>query len=147
MGTGRWPIELVEESEFLPVMWEEQPSFSQDKSLPSPERLAIGSLLLAFELLSRRGPEPGSWVTSFRDHPIAFLLDSISDGVNLWGPGGRLVYQNPAGEHLGMGKSEESALEVFTADGYRFERRCLRIRQNSDNYVLEIIHRVIDERG
>jgi hypothetical protein len=146
MGTGRWRIELVEESDFLPVLWEEPSSPSQEKSLPSPERLAIGSLLLAFELLSRRGMGPSSWITSFRDHPIAFLLDSISDGVNLWGPNGRLIYQNPAGEHLGMRKSEERTLEVFTAGGHQFERRCLRIRQNSDDYVLEVIHRVVDER-
>lgn len=57
----------------------------------------------------------------FRDNALAFLLDSMSDAANLWGPEGELLYRNRAAEQLGIGRCDDTAVEVLTIYGRRFE--------------------------
>lgn len=104
-----------------------------------PKEIAQAALVAAFKLLACRGSEPLAWTASFRHDPIAFLLDTISDAVNLWGSHGELLYQNRAAQRLGLGRCEETAQEVLTAGGQRLERRCCRFRCGDAEYLLEII--------
>jgi len=108
---------------------------------PSRAR-ATADLLDAFQLLTRRGAGMLAWAAPFRDHPIAFLLDSMGDAANLWGAQGELLYQNRAAAALGLGRAEDSPSEDFDTEGRHFERRCLRFRADELEYVLEVIHEV-----
>ena len=69
-------------------------------------------LLRAFAMLSRRGTGLGSWAAPFRHDPIAFLLDSVSDATNLWGPAGELLYRNRAAAELDIGYPSEAPREA-----------------------------------
>ena len=108
---------------------------------PSRAR-ATADLLDAFQLLTRRGAGMLAWAAPFRDHPIAFLLDSMGDAANLWGAQGELLYQNRAAAALGLGRADDLPSEGFATDGRLFERRCLRFRADEVEYVLEVIHEV-----
>jgi hypothetical protein len=101
---------------------------------------AVSELLAAFELLTHRGSGVSPWAAPFLEHPVAFLLDTMTDAMNVWGSEGELLYQNRAAAALGLGRREAAALEVFTSRGRRFERRCLSCRLQGAEYVLEIIH-------
>lgn len=133
----QWRIELV-------PMPKRSVGLQQHQALPrSPAReQAIADLLAAFDLLARRGEGALPWAAPFRDDPIAFLLDTVSDGANVWGPGGQLLYQNRAARELGVGLSSDVPVEEFSARGRRFERRCLRCRSSRGEYVLEIIREI-----
>jgi hypothetical protein len=137
MGSQRWRIELVEESEGLPVSW--RPSGRTEKSHPAPSEIAKMAVVAAFELLTRRGTGPLAWAAFCRQDPIAFLLDTMSDAVNLRAAEGTLLYQNRAAERLGLGRSEETAQEILTNGDRQLDRRCCRFRCGNIEYVLEII--------
>lgn len=135
----RWQFRLVEDTVFLPVLWRRRERRSLTPPLPAPGERASAVLLEAFHLLARRGPGTLPWSASFRQHPIAFLLDTTGDAINLWDPAGELLYQNRAAAELGVGRCVETPLEVFSVDGRRFERRCVRCRSGSTEYVLEVV--------
>lgn len=97
-------------------------------------------LLRAFAMLSRRGTGLGSWAAPFRHDPIAFLLDSVSDATNLWGPAGELLYRNRAAAELDIGYPSEAPTGSFFAMGRRLERRTLSYRCDDRELLLEIIH-------
>jgi hypothetical protein len=101
----------------------------------------IGSaaLVAAFALLARRGMGPLAWTAFFRHDPIAFLLDTTSDAINLWRSSGELLYRNRAAERLKIGGPEESGREVWWPRGRRFERRCCRFRCGNEEYMVEVI--------
>lgn len=103
--------------------------------------ISSASLVAAFRLLARRGSGPLAWTAFFRHDPIAFLLDTASDAINLWGSNGELLYRNRAAEQLKIGRSKETAREVLWPAGRRFERRCCRFRCGNAEYVVEIIGR------
>jgi hypothetical protein len=76
--------QLVEATEILPVVWRKPRRPRTFVAMPQVR--TTDPLLAAFDLLSRRGVGPRAWATPFRDDPIAFLLDSMSDAVTLlWG--------------------------------------------------------------
>jgi len=140
MGTGRWRFELVEDVDSLPVLWRPPSRVRQERRLTAPGGHAALALFAACELLSHRGVGDQSWALSFRHDPIAFLLDALGDAVNLWGPGGELLYRNHAAERLDLGPPQASPLEIVVAGENRLERRCLRFQSDGADYVLEIIH-------
>lgn len=138
MGSGRWRIILEEEAEAgLPVPW--QPRL---QPVPPPRDpvgdsglalgVAIGRLLL-------RGPGPQAWTASYRHDPIAFLLDAVSDAVNLWSADGTLLFRNAASQRLALGRSEPCAHELLTVSGRHYERRCLRYAHAGMEYILEVL--------
>jgi hypothetical protein len=137
MGTGRWRIEIVEQTDQLPVVW--HPSVRTREVRLAPDEMAKTALVSAFQLLAKRGAGPSAWAASFHHDPVAFLLDTSSDAVNLWGSRGELLYRNRAAERLGLGRCEDKAWEVLTAGDRRLERRCCRIRYGNARYLLEII--------
>jgi hypothetical protein len=103
----------------------------------------MNELLGAARLLNRRGPGRLAWAAPFRDDPIAFLLDSMSDAMNIWAVGGELLYQNRAAAELGVAGSRNAVpFEAFSASGRHFERRSLRCRALGVDYILEIIREV-----
>ena len=107
---------------------------------------ALSQLLRAFALLNLRGTGVLAWAAPFRDNPIAFLLDSMSDALSIWSSSGELLFQNRYAARLARrhgGKvrhSREAPLERFTSRGQRFERRSLRCVGEGIEYVIEIIH-------
>jgi hypothetical protein len=107
-------------------------------SLSVNERASF-ALLRAFDLLSHRGDGTTAWAASYRHDPIAFILDAMGDAINIWDTAGELLYQNRAAAELGIGRSDETALEVFASSGRRFERRGLRCGLRAASYVLEVI--------
>lgn len=100
---------------------------------------AVSALLAAFELLSRRGSGSAAWARPFRDNALSFLLDSMSDATNLWGPGGALLYRNHASERLDIGHFDDAAIGELTFHGRRFERRSTRCMHRGEEYVIEIL--------
>src|SRR3954470_24730029 len=67
--------------------WNEQP---RD---PAP---GLFLLLSALQRLSFRAGEPGAWAAPLAEDPIAFLLDTVGEVVNVWTTAGELVYSNHA---------------------------------------------------
>lgn len=128
------------------IVWQ-----SESSRRPETEG-ALGQLLRALELLSRRGTGAQAWAAPFRDNPIAFLLDSMGDALSLWSSSGELLFRNRHAARLaerqgGMGldggkvrHSREAPLERFTWRGQRFERRSLRCAGDGIEYVIEIVH-------
>jgi hypothetical protein len=111
-----------------------------------PNDNALGQLLRAFALLNQQGIGVLAWAAPFRDNPIAFLLDSMSDALSVWSSSGELLFQNRYAAYLAErhgGKVRhrlEAPLERFTSRGQRFERRALRCTGDGLEYVIEIIH-------
>jgi signal transduction histidine kinase len=103
---------------------------------------AADRLLGAFDLLSRQGTGQNAWAAPLRHDPIAFLLDTVGDAINLWGPRGELLYRNRAARELGLGSGDETALELFSARGEIYERRCLSHRAGGTQYMVEIIREI-----
>lgn len=101
--------------------------------------VSSAALVAAFRLLARRGNGPLAWTTFFRHDPIAFLLDTTNDAINLWGSKGELLYRNRSAEQLKLGRSDETGREVLWPDGRRCERRCCRFRCGNAEYLIEII--------
>jgi hypothetical protein len=137
MGTGRWRVQFIEEPEQLPVVW--HAPMRRPESAPPPGEIAKAVLIVAFQLLAYRGTGPLAWAQFLRHDPIAFLLDTSSDSITLWGPAGEPLYRNRAAERLGLGRYEETAWEVIRAGERRLERRCCRIQHGPTRYMLEII--------
>ena len=113
MGTGRWRITLVEETEVLPVRRRH------------PAEPGIAALVAAAEHLGLRSDGPEGWEAGPGSDPIAFLLDAMADAVNVWA-GGSILYRNRAAERL------EASARPLT-------RRSLRFRNGDTEYLLEII--------
>jgi hypothetical protein len=137
MGTGRWRIQFVEETEHLPVAW--HALLRRQETRLAPGEIAKAALVAAFELLACRGSGPLAWAASLQHDPIAFLLDTSSDSITLWGSGGKILYRNRAAERLGLGRCEETAWEVLTDGDRRLERRCCALQFGNARYLLEII--------
>ena len=139
MGTARWKAKVVAEEtvERLPTPWPPH-SPNQDMRGASGE-ISSAALVAAFTLLANQGIGPLAWTAFFRHDPIAFLLDTTSDAINLWGAKGELLYRNRAADRLKMGRPEETAREVLWPGGRRVERRCCRFRCGHAVYMLEII--------
>jgi len=137
MGTGRWRVEFVEETEQLPMVW--HAPLRRQEIQQAPGEIAKAALVAAFQLLACRGTGPLAWAASLRHDPIAFLLDTSSDAITLWGTRGEVLYRNRTAERLGLGRYEETACEVLTAGDRRLERRCCGIRYGNAHYLLEII--------
>ncbi len=106
--------------------------------------LSAAALLSALEHLCCQGAGPQAWVASFQHDPIAFLLDAMSDAVNVWSAEGRLVYRNPSSTELGLGKFEDKALVVIVNSGLRYQRRCVRFQAPNAEFLLEIIRPLND---
>jgi hypothetical protein len=108
----------------------------------SPAEHRLADLLEAFELLSHRGVGVRAWAAPFRDDPLAFLLDTVSDGARIWNARGDLVYENRAAAEIGVGGSNETPVEVLVVNDRSFERRCLRCHFHDVDYILEIVREV-----
>src|SRR5215475_14454758 len=87
MGTERWRITLVEETETLPA---------RRRHFADP---GVAALVAAAEHLAMRSEGPEGWEIGPGTDPIAFLLDAVADAVNVWA-GGSLVYRNRAAARL-----------------------------------------------
>jgi hypothetical protein len=154
-------IEAVDDGELRPIVVKisdrQPPSRSEVSDMSSgfeaasracmPFSLQTASgLLTAFDLIARRGTGESSWAAPLGDDPIAFLLDSISDAANLWSADGALLCRNRASLALGpisaapsSSAEPASVVEAFSARDRRYERRSLRCRIHSGEYVLEVI--------
>ena len=119
-------------------------SLPRERPLQGLAERAAAELLEAFALLTRRGPGDGAWAAPFLHDPIAFLLDSISDAANVWGPGGELLYRNRAATELDIGYFHAAPVQQFYLSRRCFERRSMRYRSHGADYLLEIIREVKD---
>ncbi|WP_447980165.1 hypothetical protein [Candidatus Nitrospira bockiana] len=129
--------------ESLPVR-RRPPARRSQQDPPAGGEIATAALVAAFELPAYRGAGPLPWAASFRHNPIVFLLDTMTDAVNLWGSRGELLYRNRAAEQLGLGRCEETAHDVLLSSGRHLERRCCRFRCGHAEYFLEIIGEDMD---
>jgi hypothetical protein len=100
---------------------------------------SLKNVLQAFELLARRGPGGAGWAAPFREDPLAFLLDTVSDAINLYSTTGELLYQNRAAGALGLVWGEDAPQQQLQVGARLFECRCLRCGFAGSEYLLEII--------
>jgi len=107
-------------------------------SLESIDEQAAAAILGAVEHVARRSEGPEAWVASPATDPIAFLLFSISDPVNIWSRGS-IIFRNRAAEALGLARSEYASDERVEAANRIWERRCLRFQRGDTEYLLEIL--------
>jgi hypothetical protein len=115
------------------------------RSLDELAERAATEMLEASALLTRRGRGDGAGAAPFLHDPIAFLLDSISDAANVWGPGGKLLYRNRAATELDIGYFHLAPVQQFYLNRRCFERRGIRCRSHGSEYLLEIIRELKQE--
>jgi PAS domain-containing protein len=144
LSGGRWKVQLIEEERPLPILFRQR---AEAARAPSSET-GLRSLLQALELLARRGTGGTAWAAPFRESPIAFLLDTMSDGVFLWSPSGELLFQNRAASELGLTRSfeavlKEAPIERFASRGKQFECRGLHCGARGAEYFFEIIREIL----
>jgi hypothetical protein len=120
-------------------------SLPRGRSLEQLAERSAADMLEAFALLTRRGPGDEAWAAPFLHDPIAFLLDSISDAANVWGPGGELLYRNRAATDLDIGYCHAAPVQQFYLNGRHLERRSMRCRSKGSEYLLEIIRELKHE--
>ncbi|HEY8927027.1 MAG TPA: hypothetical protein VIU64_21740 [Polyangia bacterium] len=141
MATGRWHIELVEED--APptlVVWQPQPEPPEPEAEPDFPNLL--PLLSALRRLEFRAGEPGAWGAPLSRDPIAFLLDSITEAVNVRTTSGELVYSNRSAAELApLGPPDPGVSEV-ARDGQRFERRAVAFETIDATYIVEILREI-----
>jgi hypothetical protein len=125
-----------------PLSQAEFDSYASNAHLLPVQRATFLDLIRAFELLNRRGPGVLGWAAPFRDDPLAFVLDSMSDALNLWKAGGKLLFSNTAALSLGLEWRDAKPFEQFSSKGRRFERRCIRYTADGGEYVLEIVRQI-----
>ena len=103
---------------------------------------SLSQLLHAFELLNRQGTGAFAWAAPFRDDPIAFVLDSMSDAVRIWSSSGELIFQNRMATRLDVQAGDGYPLERLICRGQRVEKRSLRCTGAGVDYLIEIAHAV-----
>ena len=97
-------------------------------------------LLSALQRLSFRAGEPGAWAAPLAEDPIAFLLDTVGEVVNVWTTGGELVYSNRAAtDPAQLDGPARSGVTSYGRDGRRFERRALAFDAYRTTYVIEVV--------
>jgi hypothetical protein len=138
-GPRRWHIELVEDLAASPVTRDHWRAEERQPPPPAPWAASIAALLHAFTTLLRRGTGPFAWAPTYEDDAVAWLLDAMSDAVTLWGPDGRMLYQNAAAGDLGLPLAADHTVGRFEANGRLYERRCARFQQGDVDLVLEIV--------
>src|ERR671921_287894 len=99
---GRRHADVEDTVERLPTPW--PPAAGHEEIAEASGEIGSAALVAAFTLLARRGTGLTAWTAFFRHDPIAFLLDTTTDAINLWGSGGELLYRNRAGERLKLGQ-------------------------------------------
>lgn len=143
MTTGRWHIELAEENEPPAlVLWRPRSEPPQQEAVPEVPNLL--PLLSALRQLAFRAGEPGAWGTPLARDPIAFLLDSIAEAVNVRTTDGELVYSNrSAADFAPLGPADPGVTELARG-GQRFERRAVAFEAVGTTYVVEIVREIRD---
>lgn len=97
-------------------------------------------LLAALQRLSFRAGEPGAWAAPLAEDPIAFLLDTVGEAVNVWTIGGELVYSNRAAtEPTEFDGPARSGVTSYRRGGRHFERRALAFDAYRTTYVIEVV--------
>jgi hypothetical protein len=138
--TLRWRIEIVEqreESRAL-VRWRR---FARTPAASAPPQgeSSMEALLAALGRVTRRGEGARAWAPPLADDPIAFLLDSVRDAVNVWSPTGQLLYSNRAAATLELAWPGGPKLERVTSGGRVYERRCFPFTFWNARYLIEVI--------
>jgi hypothetical protein len=141
MATGRWHIELAEENEPPAlVLWRPRPEPPQHEAVPEASTLL--PFLSALRHLAFRAGEPGAWAAPLAQDPIAFLLDSITEAVNVRTTSGELVYSNRSAADFGpLGPADPGVTELARG-GQRFERRAVAFEADGTTYVVEILREI-----
>lgn len=136
----RWRIEVVEEREEIAALVRWHPSAPPPELPPAPrEQGPMVALLAALARLACRGEGVGAWAPPLVDDPIAFLLDSVHDAVNVWSATGQLLYSNHAASMLELGWPGGPKLEELTRGGRICERRCMQFTLWKESYLIEVI--------
>jgi hypothetical protein len=139
MATGRWHIELAEEGEPPALVpWRPRPEPTAEEP-PPLEPPGILALLSALRHLAFRGVEPRPWATPLSADPIAFLLDTVGEAVNVWTGTGELLYSNHTAADLQLGGPPQAGVSSWALGERRFERRGLAFDAYGTTYVLEIV--------
>jgi hypothetical protein len=142
MATARWHIQLTEEVEAVSLIpWQPPPRPLPDEEQAEPPPRLV-PLLSALRHLTFRAGEPGGWGAPLAEQPIAFLLDTVGEAVNVWTTGGELVYSNRATTELDLDGPARPGVTSFVRGERRFERRGLAFDAYGTTYVLEIVREI-----
>ena len=141
MATGRWHIELAEESPPPAlVLWRPRPEPPHEEVVPATPNLL--PLLSALRHLAFRAGEPGAWGAPLARDPIAFLLDSITEAVNVRTTSGELVYSNRSAADFGPFGPADPGVTELARGGQRFERRAVAFEAVGTTFIVEILREI-----
>jgi PAS domain-containing protein len=111
----------------------------EEETRETPVPVGMLSLFSALRRLTYRGSGPAAWAAPLGEDPIAFLLDSASDGILVWSPSGRLLYANQAAEKLHLREPAAAGITRIRVGHRELERRSLRFALSTTIYVVEIV--------
>jgi hypothetical protein len=135
----RWRIELVEERGQPTALVRWLPPPSPPEVITPREEGPMVALLAALGRLARRGQGSAAWAQPLVEDPIAFLLDSVHDAVNVWSPTGELLFTNRSAGAFELGWPGGPRVEHITSGQRVYERRCLPFTLFDAHYLIEII--------
>jgi PAS domain-containing protein len=137
MNSPKSPVEPIDE-----VHLAKRYDFSlpRIRSAPPPHTDPLVALMSAFRALTRRGVGPHAFGATFADSPLAFLLDSIQDGVLIRRSDGSVMYRNRAAETLSPAAGNET-LTRYTEGGVTYERRQMRYLEGDRQVIIEVVSR------
>jgi hypothetical protein len=102
--------------------------------------IGLVPLLSALQRLSFRSGDPGAWAAPLSEDPIAFLLDTVGEVVNVWTTGGELVYTNRAAtDPPELDDPARPGVMAYGRGGRRFERRAIAFDAYRTTYVIEVV--------
>jgi|1186.fasta_scaffold649911_1 hypothetical protein len=97
-------------------------------------------LLSALQRLAFRAGEPGAWAAPLAKDPIAFLLDTVGEVVNVWTTAGELIYSNRAAtDPPELDGPARPGVTSYRRDGRRFERRAIAFDAYRATCVIEVV--------
>ncbi len=100
----------------------------------------LAPLLSALQRLGFRAGDPGAWAAPLAEDPIAFLLDTVGEVVNVWTTGGELVYSNHAGsDPADLDGPARPGVTWYRRGGRHFERRALVFEAYRTALVIEVV--------
>jgi len=107
----------------------------------------LAALLDALGAASRCCDGDEAWVAPYIEHPLAFVLDTLSDGIVVWTGNGRIVFANRAARSMELDPPSAATFQELTVGEKCLSRRAIRYERGGETFVVEVISETPKKRS